>query len=160
MAAGSSVSGKVIAAAYQMSDGTVSANLAGPGALIVNDDGTNGTVTLSGTNTYAGGTVVQRGTLIANSVKALPSGSRLNVEAGGALILDTTATSGSPVVVATSDSVSSGSPVMSVAAATAGPAAAAATMASSASTASSQPAVSAGAWSVRIRPPGRRVWSP
>jgi hypothetical protein len=70
--------GAVSAAAYHLDDGTASANLSGPAALTKD---TGGTATLSGTNTYGGGTFVLSGTLIANNASSLPGGSNLTVGA-------------------------------------------------------------------------------
>jgi len=50
----------------------------------------SGTLVLSGTNNYSGGTVVNAGTLIATSSTALPDGGSLTVGAGGTLIFDPT----------------------------------------------------------------------
>jgi autotransporter-associated beta strand protein len=72
--------GPVSAAAYQLNDGTASAALSGPGGVTKD---TGGTVTLSGVNSYLGGTLVDDGTLIAASPNSLPVGSSLTVGAGG-----------------------------------------------------------------------------
>jgi autotransporter-associated beta strand protein len=48
----------------------------------------NGTLVLSGSDTYAGGTIVTAGLLIAASNTALPNGSSLTVEAGGTFLFD------------------------------------------------------------------------
>ena len=76
---GSLNGGPITAAAYQLNDGTVSANLSGPGGVTV---GNGGTVTLSGDNSYTGPTLDANGTLIAASQWALPAGSSLFVGAG------------------------------------------------------------------------------
>ncbi len=68
--------GPVFANSYQLNDGTASADLSGPGGLTKD---TGGTVTLSGVNSYAGGTVVDAGTLIVANAGALPDGSSLTV---------------------------------------------------------------------------------
>ncbi len=78
---GSVTGGPVFAATYQLNDGTASASLFGPGGL---SKDTGGTVTLSGVNSYAGGTVVDAGTLIVANAGALPDGSSLTVGAGAA----------------------------------------------------------------------------
>jgi autotransporter-associated beta strand protein len=51
-----------------------------------------GSVTLSQTNTYTGGTAVQGGTLIATCSGAVPSGGSLTVGAGGVFVFDPAAT--------------------------------------------------------------------
>jgi len=58
--------------------------------------GSGGTLILSGTDTYTGGTNVTAGTLIVTSNAALPDGGTLTVGAGGTLIFDPSA-AGSPV---------------------------------------------------------------
>jgi autotransporter-associated beta strand protein len=78
---GSIIGGSVSAAAFQLNGGTVSANLSGPGGLTKS---TNGTITLSGSNSYAGGTVINGGTLILANAGALPTGTNLTIGAGGA----------------------------------------------------------------------------
>jgi autotransporter-associated beta strand protein len=55
-----------------------------------------GTLVLSGTNSYTGGTTVEAGTLIVTSNTALPDGSSLTVGAGGTFLFDPSA-AGSPV---------------------------------------------------------------
>ena len=77
--AGGSISGgPVSAAAYLFNNGTASANLSGSGPLVKD---TSGTVTLSGTNTYGGVTIVKLGTLIAMNPASLPDGSNLIIGA-------------------------------------------------------------------------------
>jgi len=56
----------------------------------------NGTLILSGSNTYSGGTIVTAGTLVAASASALPDGTSLTVGTGGVFIFDPSA-AGSPV---------------------------------------------------------------
>jgi len=60
--------GTLTGSEYDFEAGTVSANLAGTGALTKT---TSGTVTLSGANTYTGGTTIDGGTLITNSSASL-----------------------------------------------------------------------------------------
>jgi len=55
-----------------------------------------GIMTLSGTNTYTGGTIVEEGTLVATLSAAIPPGGSLAIEAGGTFVFDPTAT-GAPV---------------------------------------------------------------
>ena len=80
---------------YGVQSGSVSAVLAGTGALTKS---TGGTVTLSGVNTYTGATTVSAGNLIISG--SLASGSAVSV-AGGA-ILSGTGTVGGTVTVASS----------------------------------------------------------
>ena len=59
----------------------------------INGDGTlvkagPGTLILSGSDTYMGGTVVNAGTLIVASNAGLPNGTSLTIGAGGTLIFD------------------------------------------------------------------------
>jgi autotransporter-associated beta strand protein len=82
---GSVTGGPVSAAAYQLNDGTASANLSGPGGLTKD---TGGTVILSGSNSYAGGTTVLAGTLIVSGSASLPAGSSLTIGAGGTFVFD------------------------------------------------------------------------
>jgi len=56
-----------------------------------------GTLVLSGTDTYTGGTMINAGTLVATSNAALPRGTSLTVGVGGTLVFDPSL-SGSPVV--------------------------------------------------------------
>ncbi|MBA4791705.1 MAG: autotransporter-associated beta strand repeat-containing protein [Rhizobiales bacterium] len=58
------------------------------GAGVVGID-TQGTVTLTGANTYTGGTIVRAGTLEVGSSSALPAGRAVNVEAGATLDVNT-----------------------------------------------------------------------
>jgi autotransporter-associated beta strand protein len=90
---GGSVTGaSVTAVAYRFNDGTASANLAGAGGLTKSGAGT---VTLSGTNSYAGSTTVQSGTLIIRGGGALPRGT--------SLVIGGTAASPATVVIAATD---------------------------------------------------------
>jgi len=57
----------------------------GAGGLIITGPGS---VTLSGTNTYTGGTTVSSGTLLINAASALPGGTSLTVGAGGTFVFD------------------------------------------------------------------------
>jgi len=58
----------------------------------------NGTLMLSGTNTYSGGTTVAAGALIVTNSYSLPDGHSLIVGAGGVLIFDPSAAFGSQIV--------------------------------------------------------------
>ena len=63
-----------------------------------------GTLILSGSNTYSGGTTVDAGTLIVNSSTALPDGTSLTVGAGGDFIFDPSV-AGAPVAVSSGAAV-------------------------------------------------------
>jgi len=69
-----------------------------------------GTLVLSGTNNYTGGTVVNAGILAITSSGALPDGQSLTVAAGGTLIFDPSF-SGSPIVASSVSSHATASPV-------------------------------------------------
>src|SRR5208283_5816110 len=58
--------GTIVAAAYEFDDGTASADLSGSGGLTKD---TGGRMVLAGVNSYAGGTVVNDGTLIVTNGK-------------------------------------------------------------------------------------------
>lgn len=72
--------GTLSASAFNMLAGTVSANLGGASSL---DKSTAGTVVLSGTNTYTGGTNINGGTLLIDGPIDMPSSGTLAVNAGG-----------------------------------------------------------------------------
>ncbi len=80
---GSVTGGPIFATAYQLNDGTASANLSGPGGVTKD---TGGTVILSGSNAYAGSTVVNDGTFIVTNASALPDGTSLTIGAGATFI--------------------------------------------------------------------------
>jgi autotransporter-associated beta strand protein len=71
-------------------------------ALTLNAPG--GTLILSGSDSYGGGTTVTAGTLIATSSASLPAGSALTVGAGGVFIFDPAQTVAAPVAGAASAS--------------------------------------------------------
>ena len=135
--------GPVVAGSYQLTAGTLSAGLGGSGGVNVGGSTSGGstggistststgqpagTVILSGTNTYAGGTTVTLGTLIATTAAVLPVGTSLVIGAGGTFIFDPTQAAGtaatgpaasvapaSPVVAApfTAAAVSTASPAV------------------------------------------------
>ena len=60
-------------------------------------NGAGGTLILSGTDTYSGGTTVNAGTLIVTSNTALPNGSSLTVGAGGTVIFDPSQVVAAPI---------------------------------------------------------------
>lgn len=62
----------------QTGTGTISGNIGGPGSLALG----RGTMNLSGTNTYTGGTIVNDGILNIASAGALPMGGSLTINAG------------------------------------------------------------------------------
>ena len=87
----------------------------GGGSLIITG---SGSVTLSGTNIYTGGTTVSSGTLLVNAASALPGGTSLTVGAGGTFIFDPSSTGASNVTSTTTaapvtTNVVSSSPVSS-----------------------------------------------
>ncbi len=99
--AGGSISGgPITAGSYLINDGTASANLSGSGPLVKD---TGGTVTLSGTNTYGGVTIVKLGTLVVSHPSSLPDGTNLIVGAsagtafGSPIVMDATGPTVSPV---------------------------------------------------------------
>jgi len=91
---GSLVGGPITAAAYELNAGEVSANLSGTGGLTKD---TGGTTILSGSDTYAGSTLVNSGTLVATNASALPNGTSLAIGAGGTFVFDPSQTASSVV---------------------------------------------------------------
>ncbi|MGD0896691.1 MAG: autotransporter-associated beta strand repeat-containing protein [Thermoguttaceae bacterium] len=57
----------------------------------------NGTLTLSGTNSYSGTTTVSNGLLVINRSAALPSGSILTIGASGSVVLGDSTLNGSAI---------------------------------------------------------------
>jgi len=76
------------------SGGTMGGTIQGAGSLTKVGPGT---LILSGSNTYQGGTTVDAGTLTVNTSAAMPAGTSLTVAAGGTFIFDPSV-SGAPVV--------------------------------------------------------------
>ncbi len=72
--------------------GSTSANLKGPGSLTKQG---LGTFTLSGNNTYLGGTFITGGTLVASGGRALPDPGAVSIDAGATLRLNSSETIGS-----------------------------------------------------------------
>ena len=64
----------------------VSGSISGTGPLTMS--GTNGTLILSGTGLYTGGTIVNAGILAVTTSTAIPDNQSLTVGAGGTLIFD------------------------------------------------------------------------
>ena len=82
---GSLVDGTLFNSGSQVvQSGTVSAGLAGSADLLKN---TGGTVTLSGTNTFTGGTTVNEGLLVVANSAAILGGSMLSIGGNGSLVL-------------------------------------------------------------------------
>ena len=80
---GAIADGSLSGAAYVANSGVISANLSGNGSLTKS---ASGTLTLSGTNTYGGNTIVSAGNLVFNSVAAIPAGTgNVILNSGGAL---------------------------------------------------------------------------
>jgi autotransporter-associated beta strand protein len=77
LAGGSISNGTLNATAYNLSQGIITANLAGQGAALVKTG--SSTVFLSGANSYTGGTKVLAGTLIIANAASLPDGGDLVV---------------------------------------------------------------------------------
>src|SRR5204863_871976 len=76
--------GVLTGSSYTMESGAVTAILAGTGALTKN---TAGTVTLTGVNTYSGGTTINAGNLAIKSASSLGAASGLTTIIGGTLEL-------------------------------------------------------------------------
>ena len=81
LANGTIGNGTLNGTAYNVIQGTISANLAGQTAALVKSG--PGTVVLSGTNTYSGGTSVSDGTLVVASANSLPDGQNIAVGSTG-----------------------------------------------------------------------------
>ena len=77
-------SGSLEAALFDLSAGTVSANLTGAGSLAKNGPDT---AVISGSNTYAGDTAISAGTLSVLSPSALPNTSNVSIASGATLSL-------------------------------------------------------------------------
>jgi autotransporter-associated beta strand protein len=93
--------GTLTGLSYAVQSGSISANLAGPGAAMTKSGA--GTVTLSGANTYSGGTAVNAGTLIAAHPAAFGTDgltvaagatARMQAGLGTAIALSTVGTAG------------------------------------------------------------------
>jgi len=78
----------VVSGSGTLDFGTASSIMDGGGHHALTMSGSDGTLILSGTDTYSGGTTVTAGTLVAASDTALPKGTSLTVGAGGTLIVD------------------------------------------------------------------------
>ena len=81
---GSVTGGPVFAAGYQLNGGTAGSNLGGSGGVTENG---RGTVTVTGANTYSGGTTITSGTFVAENSAAIPSGSLLSIGPDGSVVL-------------------------------------------------------------------------
>jgi autotransporter-associated beta strand protein len=95
------VNGTLLSGSRVVQSGDITANLSGEGSLTKAGDGT---VTLSSTNTYTGGTTVLGGTLVVSNVSALPQGGALTIDGTGSVVLS----SGLGVSSVSEGSVSSG----------------------------------------------------
>ena len=80
LAGGSVTDATVLSSNWTVLSGDISADLTGPGGLTKDSAGT---VVLSGSNSYSGGTTVLAGTLTVSSAGSLPDGSSLTIGAGG-----------------------------------------------------------------------------
>ncbi|MGA2064655.1 MAG: autotransporter-associated beta strand repeat-containing protein [Thermoguttaceae bacterium] len=105
-------------AAYDMQSGVAGAALGGAGGLVKT---TGGTVTLSGSNSYSGGTTVANGLLEVDNSAAIPAGSLLEIDASGSVVLGNPALAESGLL----SGVSAGPLGSQLAGASGGPAAAA-----------------------------------
>jgi len=92
---------------------TLSGSITETGSRTLTMSGTNGTLILSGTGLYSGGTFVNAGILAVTSSSALPDNGSLTVGAGGTLIFDPSF-SGSPIVASAASSAAMSSPVSPV----------------------------------------------
>jgi fibronectin-binding autotransporter adhesin len=92
VAGGSITNGTLTGSSYDMQSGTVSAVLAGNGALTKT---TAGTATLSGANTYTGGTTVSTGRLATTGHERLADTGAVTVNSGGTLAVGGNETIGS-----------------------------------------------------------------
>jgi len=74
---------------FEISAGTITANLGGDGAITKNDAGT---LTLGGTGSYSGGIVLNAGTISLVSASGLGTGALTQANGGSLLLIDTTGT--------------------------------------------------------------------
>ena len=111
---GSLLDGSLSSGTRTVLSGMVGADLSGSGGLI--KDGT-GSVVLSGSNDYSGGTTVLAGTLIVSSSASLPAGSSLTIGAGGVFIFEPSQ-AGGPVAASAVPALSTAVPATSAAPAT------------------------------------------
>jgi len=84
--------------------GTYGGSMSGSGSLTKIG---NGLLTLSGSNSYTGGTTVEDGTLYVTNHASLPLGTRLTIGAGGTLIFDPSAFFASPMILSVASPFSS-----------------------------------------------------
>jgi autotransporter-associated beta strand protein len=92
---------------------TISGNVSGAAALVIND---RGKVVLSGTNGYTGGTVVSSGTLLVTSASSIASGTDLTIGAGASQYFTSRVVKAAPVI-ASSAVAAAGAAVVTPAAA-------------------------------------------
>jgi len=96
MAGQLTIGGKLDTNAHQLSVDVASGATAGISGAITGAGGLekldNGTLTLSGANSYSGGTTVTAGTLIATNAQSIASGTSLTVGAGGTFDFDPSVT--------------------------------------------------------------------
>ena len=83
------------ASTWTLSFGTAS-SITGVGKSLTMS-GSNGTLVLSGTGSYTGGTFVNAGTLVLASNTAFPDGTSLTVGAGGTVSFDSSQATASPI---------------------------------------------------------------
>ena len=98
---------------WQLSFGTASSIADNGSHYALTMNGPGGTLILSGSNSYSGGTYVDAGTLIATNATALPDGTSLTVGAGGVFVFDPSA-GAAPMESASSQAAGRGSVVEAV----------------------------------------------
>jgi autotransporter-associated beta strand protein len=76
--------GTVVAGAFNLQQGTVSAKLSGPGKLTKT---TAGTLVLSGVSDYTGGTLISSGTVTIQNANAFTPGTQLTIGGGARIVL-------------------------------------------------------------------------
>ena len=77
--------GKLAAAGKKENSQTANNSTANGNNLLLTMSACNGTLVLSGANTYAGGTVVNEGNLVSSSTSAIPAGGSIQINFPGAV---------------------------------------------------------------------------
>ena len=86
---------------WTLTFGTASSITDNGGGFSLTMSASNGTLILSGSDNYSGGTIVTAGTLIVTNADALPSGTSLTVGAGGTFIFDPSQAVAAPIISST-----------------------------------------------------------